>query len=251
MSDAILAALISAGASILVALLNKSVESRKDSKPQDATSYAIRTTSKANVGHWYVTSAILVIWLAVSPAFLHHDLAGQNFFLIPIVTIVLSLAIPTSPLRAAWITLALFAANFVIGPFSNRLHGSRYDTEFFYDRGKQLFILLIGFGSAAVASGICFFRLKSRGETALRSVSVGDHNSEPLGVITPLSLATELEELAQLRAAGTLSDNEFQRAKKKLLDSRRAFTWHRPISRGLAGTSLFFLCHPSNFPRVP
>src|SRR5437867_4270130 len=96
-------------------------------------------------------------WLAVSPAFLHHDLAGENFLLIPVVTIVLALFVPISPLSAAWISLALFAANFVIGPLSNRLHGSQYDTAFIYEareRGKQLSILWIGFGTAVVASSI-------------------------------------------------------------------------------------------------
>src|SRR5262249_40388532 len=128
MSDTVLAALISAGASILVAILSKSVESRKDSRPRDAWQYAVRAASKVNIRRWYVASAILLIWLAVSPAFLHHDLAGTNFLLIPFVTVVLAIAIPISPLRAAWIVLALFAANFVIGPLSNQLHGSAYDT---------------------------------------------------------------------------------------------------------------------------
>lgn len=222
MSDTVLAALISAVASILVAILSKKVEARKDSEPQEASSYADRVSSKANIQRWYVTCAILLIWLALSPALLHHDLAGENFLLIPVVIIVLALFVPISPLRAAWISLALFATNFVIGPLSNRLHGSRYDTEFLYDpreRGKQLSILLIGFGTAAVASCICFFRLKSRGVIASRSVSASDQNTEPPAETHP-SLAAELERLAQLRAAGTLSDDEFRSAKKKLLDPR-------------------------------
>ncbi len=220
MSDTVLAALISAGASILVAILSKNVESRKARQPHDTSSLALRTSSKINIRRWYVASAIFLLWLAVSPAFLHHDLAGENFLLIPVVTIVLALFVPISPLSAAWISLALFAANFVIGPLSNRLHGSQYDTAFIYEareRGKQLSILWIGFGTAAVASSICYFRLKFRGVIGSRPVSADDRNSvHP--VDAPLGLAAELEKLAHMRAAGTLSDDEFRRAKKKLLD---------------------------------
>ena len=222
MSDTVLAALISAVASILVAILSKNVEARKASEPQDVSSPVVRASSQANVRRWYVTSAILLIWLAVSPAFIHHDLAGTNFFLIPVVVVVLSVVVPTSPLRAAWISLALFAANFVIGPLSNRLHGSPYDTQFVYEareRSKQLSILLIGFGTAAVASCICFFRRRSGSANASRSVSAGNQNTAPPAE-THSSLAAELEKLSQLHATGALSVDEFMLAKKKLLDSR-------------------------------
>jgi hypothetical protein len=223
MNDTISAALISAVASIVVAFLSKGVEAREDSKPQNASSIVVQASSRANAWWWYVTSAILLIWFAFSPAFVHHDFAGMNFWLIPVGAIVLALIVPTLPLRAAWISLALFAANFFLGPLSNRLHGSQYDTQFLYSdpraREEQLSILLIGFGTAAVAFCICYFRLRLRRVNAPQPTTGGEqiavHPTQTQG-----GLAAELEKLAQLHAAGTLSVDEFKCAKKKLLDSR-------------------------------
>ena len=114
---------------------------------------------------WYVVSVILLIWFALSPALVHHDFAGTNFFLIPLATVVLALLVPTLPLKAASISLGLFAANFFLGPLSNRIGSSQFDTQFIYDpreRSKQFTLLLTGFGTAAVASCLCYLRLKFR-----------------------------------------------------------------------------------------
>jgi hypothetical protein len=222
MSDTVLAALISAGASILVAILSKSAESRKHSLDQSARSDAVRMASKDNSRRWYIASAILLFWFAFSPAFVHHDLAGTNFLLIPVVAVVLALATPISPLRGAWIVLALFAANFMLGPLSNQLHGSSFDTAFIYpqrERGKQVSILLIGFGTAVITSGICYLRLRARDAITSQTYSVTDRDSA-FPDAAHLGLAAELERLARLHSDGTLSVDEFRRAKQKLLKSR-------------------------------
>jgi hypothetical protein len=150
--------------------------------------------------------------MALSPAFVHHDFAGMNFYLIPIVVIPLALIVPIPPLKAAWMSLAMFAANFVIGPMSNRLHGSAYDTTFVGGNARQEtifleFLLLVGGGTAAAASGICFLRRKYGRR---RNVERPDRN--------PAGLAAELEKLVHLRTTGALSETEFQRAKEKLLE---------------------------------
>jgi hypothetical protein len=140
----------------------------------------------------------------------HHDFAGSNFLFIPIMVIPLALIVPLRPLKAAWMSLALFAANFILGPMSNRIHGSRYDTSFIGGTpggGQKLaFLLSLAGATAAVTAAICFLRLKFRKQSVVGSTA-------------PVSsgLASELERLAQLRTSGALSEDEFQRAKDKLL----------------------------------
>ena len=164
MSDTISAALISAVASILVAILSRGVETRAHSGHQGPLS-VVAFASERSDARWYVVSVILLIWFALSPALVHHDFAGTNFFLVPMATVVLALLVPTLPLKAASISLGLFAANFFLGPLSNRIGSSQFDTQFIYDqreRSKQFTLLLTGFGTAAVASCLCYLRLKFR-----------------------------------------------------------------------------------------
>ena len=130
MSDTISGALISAAGSILVAILSRGVETRTRSG-QGPLSFVSSSASGAR--WWYVASAILLVWFALSPALVHHDFAGTNFFVIPLATIVLALLVPTLPLMAASITLGLFAANFLLGTLSNRIGGSQFDTQLIYD----------------------------------------------------------------------------------------------------------------------
>jgi len=134
MSDTISGALISAAGSILVAILSRGVETRTRSG-QGPLSFVSSSASGAR--WWYVASAILLVWFALSPALVHHDFAGTNFFVIPLATIVLALLVPTLPLMGASITLGLFAANFLLGPLSNRIGGSQFDTQLVYDPARR------------------------------------------------------------------------------------------------------------------
>ena len=222
MSDTISGALISAAGSILVAILSRGVETRTRSG-QGPLSFVSSWASGAR--WWYVASAILLVWFALSPALVHHDFAGTNFFVIPLATIVLALLVPTLPLMGASITLGLFAANFLLGPLSNRIGGSQFDTQVIYDpreRSKQFTVLLIGFGAAAVASLICYLRLRLRGRvTQPAAPAIPAVASEPHVPLLPPqsapSLARDIEKIARLHASHTLTDDEFQRAKEKLL----------------------------------
>jgi len=152
--------------------------------------------------------------MALTPALIHHDLAGSNFFLIPIVAIILALIVPIPPLKAVWLCFAMFAANFVIGPLSNRLHGSMYDRTFISpempgETEKMLtFVLSLAAATAVVTYLICFLRLKYK-----------RHGTVEYSGRTGVGLTAELEKLAQLRTAGALSEAEFQRAKERLLAS--------------------------------
>jgi hypothetical protein len=206
---------------ISAALISKGVETRARSGHQGSSSGVAFASSRSGA-RWYVASVILLIWFTLSPALVHHDFAVANFSLIPLAIIALALLVPTLPLKAASIALALFAANFLLGPLSNRIGGFRSETQFIYDprqTSKQFTLLLIGFGTAAVASCICYLRLKFpkgsvRRATPVERVTLPPARSQPR---RRSGLAGELERLAKLHASHRLSDDEFQSAKEKLL----------------------------------
>ena len=216
MSDTISAALASAVASILAAVLSRGVETRTRSRHRLSSSAGPLTPVISGARWWYIAFVIFLIWFALSPALVNHDFAGTNFFLIPFAAILLALMVPTLPLKAASISLALFAANFFLGPLSNRIGGSEYDP---WESSQQLTLLLIGFGSAGVASCICYLRLRFRkrsvaATTPMQRVTLPPARSQPR---SQSGLARELERLAKLHATHRLSDDEFQREKEKLL----------------------------------
>jgi hypothetical protein len=209
MSDSVLGALITAGASILIAIINKiSTPSERDGSPKRSPAQrgtpqvAISATTQeeapqAPARAWYISLGILLVWMALSPALVHHDFAGMNFYLIPIVVIPLALIVPIPPLKAAWMSLAMFAANFVIGPMSNRLHGSAYDTTFVGGNAREEtifleFLLLVGGGTAAAASGICLLRRKYGGAGMLSGRTeirrVWQRNLKSLSICEPREL---------------------------------------------------------------
>jgi flagellar biosynthesis protein FliP len=127
MTDAIAAALISAAASIGVAFVSRQTAQRRDSRARTlpGTRFPTRT--------WTISSLILAVWLLVSPGAIHHDFSGTNYFVIPVVLLLLALLSPIRPLTALWVSLAVFSANFVLGPLGNRMVGSAYDTQFFFE----------------------------------------------------------------------------------------------------------------------
>ncbi|MEO0617602.1 MAG: hypothetical protein AAFY69_15845, partial [Pseudomonadota bacterium] len=121
MNDTIIAALISAGASVLVGLLGSHSGHHRSRSP------VVR--DRRSVHLWYAAMAMLAVWQLVSPAW-HHDWGGMNFIAVPIALAALALVVPIRPLTAVWMTLALASTNFVLGPLGNRLVGSSSDTRF-------------------------------------------------------------------------------------------------------------------------
>ena len=207
MSDTALAALIGAVTSIIVALIGKQ------------TAHGRRLESRPVPGRqlptpvWSVTLAVLALWLLVSPGAIHHDFAGTNFFVIPIVLLILAFVRPIRPLTAGWVSLAIFSANFVLGPLGNRLAGSAYDTAFGLEFEKVRLILLIGFVAAGLVAGLCAVRLRQ--PHPLKESAKQTNYQEDA---TPEStFTTELERLAALHSDGKLSDDEFRAAKKRIL----------------------------------
>ena len=209
MSDTILAALIGATSSIVVALVGR--------RPADGT----RLESRSAPGHqlpplaWVVTLAILAVWLLISPGAIHHDLSGTNFFLIPIVLFFLAIVKPIRPLTAGWVSLAIYSANFILGPLGNRLVGSRHDTGL--DPANIWPMFLIGFVAAAIVAAVCALRLRQRHPTLQKAASpITQEEIQPTGS----ALTAALERLVALHSDGKLSDDEFRTAKERLLGVR-------------------------------
>ena len=216
--DQIVAALITAAASVVVAFISSKASQRARAHPQRASVSRNEGIPRTNARGWYVGLGVLLIWLGLSPALVHHDLSGNNYFFIPVVTAVLALAFPIPPLRAAWMSMAIYAVNYFAGPLSNRIAGSRYDTQFFIPSGKELtYLFVLGFGGAALAALICYLRLRGNAlrppETDATPTAVPMESDPSLD----RSLPGQLSRLAAMRKDGSLTQEEFDAAKRKLL----------------------------------
>ena len=211
MSDTILAALISAVASILAAVLSRT---RLSHSPR---ARAAHDASKGRRTGWYVILGLLVIFFALTPGLVHPDHAGNNFLLIPPVTILLAIAAPIAPLMSASLVLGLFASNWILGPISNRIAGTQAHTEFL---SFDLPLLGLAFANAAIVAGICALRLRFWGRPAAPPADEEDEEDTSLRN-GGASMAFELEKLGELHATGVLNTEEFQRAKEKLLGEER------------------------------
>lgn len=210
MSDTVTAALIGAASTVAVALIG-----RKGSERQEAAGRRRLPGQNLPTRAWLVTALFLVAWLLVSPGILGHDFAGTNFFVVPIVFIVLALVRPIRPLTGAWVSLGVFSANFFLGPLANQLAHSRFDTQFI-ESGKIPTVLLIGFAGAALVAAVCWWRLPN--VEATTPAPSRDAEERGGGVVAPdITLSTSLEKLASLHASGALSDEEFRKAKARLL----------------------------------
>lgn len=213
MSDTVLSALIGAVTSIVVAFIGRQ------------TAHGERLEARTIPGRklppsaWVVTLAVLALWLLITPGAIHHDLAGTNFLLIPIVLVILALARPIRPLTAGWVSLLIFSANFVLGPLGNRLAGSSYDTAFGGKFSRLWPMLLLGFVTAVVVAGLCAWRLR-RPEAPFPEAESTTQKSQEKEGLTDSALTTALERLAALHTEGKLSDDEFRAAKKRLLGGR-------------------------------
>jgi hypothetical protein len=207
MSDTVLAALIGAVTSIIVALIGKQTAHGRRLESRPVPGRQLPTPA------WSVTLAVLALWLLISPGAIHHDFAGSNFFVIPIVLLILAFVRPIRPLTAGWVSLAIFSANFVLGPLGNRLAGSAHDIAFGLEFEKVRLILVIGFVAAGLVSGLCAVRLRQPHpleESAKQTTHQEDATPES-------TFTTELERLAALHSEGKLSDDEFRAAKKRIL----------------------------------
>jgi hypothetical protein len=165
-------------------------------------SWSLRSTP------WVITIVAILLWCALTPALIHHDLMGTNFLLIPVVMCLVVAFRPLRPLTAAWSTLLVSALNLILGPLSNRMVGSHYDI----DPIDMTTFVWLGFGSAAAVALVAALRLRIWRTMQLPRTGHG-RVQEPGAT----GLAVELEKLYALRKAGVLTEAEFKQAKQKLL----------------------------------
>jgi hypothetical protein len=203
MDSTIIAALISAVASIFVALLGMGSSPASVSGRDGSTrTYAI---PKRNRWIWSVVVFILAAWMVCAALFLHWDIAGASGLAIPFVIWFLSLTFPIRPSSAAAATLFLFPFAFAAEPVGKWRHGISFQNHL--DTNVLGVYLGAAFGTALFAWLITRWRR--------RSYLTTDYDAQ-----TPTisgAFAKEFSELAELNRAGVLSDEEFIRAKNKLL----------------------------------
>jgi hypothetical protein len=205
MDSGVLAALISALASIAVAVLQRP-RSKTSGKPKDPSPAAALRIPERNLKVWKGAGAILLAWLLATP-FVNQDLAGFSLFLIPLLLLILSISVPIQPSIPPIAALVLFPLAFLAEPFNKWLNGMRAENHF--DPDVLVAMLSVAFGTALVVWLLDRWRV-----SAYRS-SVPAEKSR----VVARSLTEELTELAELHRSGGLSDEEFARAKDKLLSA--------------------------------
>jgi hypothetical protein len=203
MDSTIVASLISAAASIIVALLSKggaqtSAPGRRSSTP----AYAI---PKRNRVIWIIAVCILMYRMGYAALFLHWDEAGMGVLAIPLVMWILSAVFPIQPSSAAAVTLFLFPFAFSAEPIGKWRRGINFENHF--EPSVVGAFVSIAFGTAFIAWLIARWRARSYWIANL-------DEQQPTSSST---LAKGLSELAELHRTGVLSDEEFTRAKNKLL----------------------------------
>lgn len=203
MDSTIVASLIAATASIVVAMLNR------DRAPAGGTGRVAPapayTIPKRNLRIWTIAVGILIAWMVFAALFLHWDLAGSSFLAIPLVIWILSAAAPIKPSSAAATALFLFPFAFAAEPVGKWRRGMHFESHFEFSVVATY--IGLAFGTALIAWLIAAWRGRAN-----RTVS---HDEQVLPGSS--ALARGLAELAELHRAGVLSDEEFARAKGKLL----------------------------------
>jgi hypothetical protein len=146
--------------------------------------------------------------MAYAALFLHWDLAGMSVLLIPIIILFFSFVFPIKPTTAAATALFLYPFAFAAEPIGKWKRGMIFDNHF-EPRAIGVY-LSIAFGTAFIAWLINRQRSKSF------RVSTTEHKQSQLNA----SLSVQLSELAKLHREGILSDEEFTKAKNKILSEK-------------------------------
>lgn len=209
----IVAALISAVASVFVALLNKGTLPSGYTHAGPTAFYAIPARNRKV---WRRVVSILLAAMIFAMLFMHWDLAGMSILAIPLATWILSAAYPIRPLSAATVALFLCPVAFAAEPVAKLRHGVRIDNHLEY----TWVYVIVAFATALIAWLMTTWR--ARAYWTVRH----EDQPPPVALATPekrtelsSALAKGLAELAQLHREGVISDEEFTRAKSKLLSA--------------------------------
>jgi hypothetical protein len=211
MDNELLGALISAAASIVVALISKT----DSGKSSDACAGSPRRT--ASIQPWITTCSVLGVWLLASPRTIHPALAFLDFLSIPLAVVALLWFRPVQPLIAASVTLGLFAVNWIGWRIAHA------GTAFRANNRHLLIFLLLACASAAIVFLLSLWRCNARNAQPILPTAPP---ARPIAGISG-TIASELEILAQLYRSGVLSDDEFSRGKELILRHPRRVVAHR------------------------
>ncbi len=168
---------------------------------------------------------VLVPWILVTPPLIHWDFVSVNMFVIVLVTLITSAIWPIRPLGAAAIVLGLHPLNFLMEPVAKGIRGVNMSTRFEAD--KVILLLSIFLANAAIAAGLCAWRRRQIATTAISHPDVvepTDTKSQSAAEIKSQTAASgsfvqDLERLTALHTQGQLSDEEFLKAKQRLLSN--------------------------------
>jgi hypothetical protein len=206
--EGIAAAIISAIASIVVAVINQHYA---------ATSRRHRT-AKIDVPDipgpslWAVSVAMVVVWVLVAPHLTRDpNLLTFSFFVaVPLATLVLAYLTAPPPLLAASGVFAIHAVNAGVMSFSTVpgfILGSR--------SGSDVTLLLGAFALNAVLAA--FVAKWRRRGASRRAEHVASPRAPEIGSPAASDLTERLATLSKLRDEGNLTEEEFSAAKRKLL----------------------------------
>ncbi|MEZ5935215.1 MAG: SHOCT domain-containing protein [Alphaproteobacteria bacterium] len=200
MDSTVIAALISAVASVIVAIISSTSRKKEEIKSTHPPEIP-----KRNQRIWMMSSSVVLFLTVFSALFLHWDLAGLSMILVPLVILILSVAFPIRPSIAVAVTLFLFPFAFLAEPIGKWRQGIPFDNHFAVEAFG--FYIAVAFGTSLIAWLITRWRTSFEEPT---------HETEELGKVSR-SLSEQLSELDRLHREGGLSDDEFSRAKEKLL----------------------------------
>jgi len=199
--SAIIAAAISAVASVIVAILGRP----RPSPPESGRRVTTYSFPERHARIWVVAVTVLVAWTVLAPLFLHWDVAGLSIVIVPVALWILSASVPISPPVPPALALLLLPLAFLSEPIAKWRHG--VSTVNHFEPAALGILLAVAFGSAAIAWLLARWRASAFGSTTPSS-------QKPEA---PAAWTKDLADLAKLHRTGELSDEEFARAKDKLL----------------------------------
>jgi hypothetical protein len=201
MDNELTGALISATASIVVALISRT-DGRQSGDARPRTNAAFQP--------WIAACPAIGIWALTSPAAMHPLLAHYNFALIPLAVMALVWFRPIRPMMAASVALGLFAVNWV----GWRIAPPGTENEFLANQKHLLLYLSLAYGTAVVAFWVSRWRS--------RFVVPPPEPPDP-PIAGDENLCTNLERLERQFKRGALSDAEFSAAKGLILKCAQPF----------------------------
>ena len=210
MDSSIVAALISASSSIILAVISRAHDRQYARQhPDSSPRYRVVTQHRAL---WCTVIGLLVTGVVSAAFTLHHDLAAGSMLVVPLVLWILSTAAPIRPAYAAAIALLICPLAFAAEPLAKWHRGSLFDNHF--ESAALVFLVGYAFTVAMITWGINRWRVR-------RPIAAGDDQS-PLVAPHPVMQGTHtltkgLAELADLHRDGILTDEEFGRSKDKLI----------------------------------